>query len=792
MTNDDTKRPGGIESIEGEAALTESAREQLAMERGDAPDPLDGLLVRITAEGRTELALDRLVIDALLDLEEMDGPAFGEQVRLLRRVGVLSKDLDPALKRRRKQRADAAKAADQARTREEAQRRRAQLEEAQREAAAADAALRAEEEATDPVRAMHRGSFTNAAGHRYSVEPGEMRMRVPKKGDDYETTELANFSCVIVAHLLDFDVPDAKPRMAFLLSVILGAEGQPFEVEVAARDFARMEWVELLIRGAAVAPGKLARDHLRHAIQKFSRPVDRRRYRFTGWVEHDDRWVYVHAGGAIDADGVVEGVCASPADPVHRFCLPAPPEGEDLHHDAFALVELLSIEPAEVMVPLVGITMRAGLGPSRCTVHVTGVMGKGKSYVAGLCQQCYGASMSYEAPPTSFADGSSANGICRVWARAGDCVVMGDDLRVSGGPKDIKVMDIYDQAVRAHFNRAAPRKLTREGGERNDPVSRCSPITTGEVLPQGHSTRARVVSVMLNVRPSPDLEDFSRRATEGQLASAMAAFLRWYAPQVAATRPNLPALERAAAKAWKLGLTDRAAGLFGALALGLDFLFRFLIETGTQTADEVDAHRARAETALRAVAIEHGERVAEEDPVARFVDLFRSLIASGRCHLTTTSGTAPTDCHLFGWRASSATPAGAATATGEATGPGFTPQHDRVGYVSLRDQRVWIIPETAYRLVRDMARSTGDSFGLTREDLGKRLFEKGLLAETEMDTRRTYTVRKRVSGRLVGGLLCFPLSMVLPQEDLPLVSDVSAEGAEVSDDADTENVNPFE
>lgn len=205
-------RPEGVDSFADEAASGETAREQRALSRGNAPDPLEGLCDLIKATGRPELALDWPVLDALLDLETTDGVGFGEYCRRLHAVGVRSKDLDPALKRRRKHRAAEARCTNQARAQRLAAQRREEAEAAVAEASTAAQAARAELAKRDPVLAMHSARYTSANGAAYIMERGQIQLRVPTR-NDIEVTELANFSAVIVANLLDFESPEAKPRM---------------------------------------------------------------------------------------------------------------------------------------------------------------------------------------------------------------------------------------------------------------------------------------------------------------------------------------------------------------------------------------------------------------------------------------------------------------------------------------------------------------------------------------------------------------------------------------------------
>lgn len=138
------------------------------------------------------------------------------------------------------------------------------------------------------------------------------------------------------------------------------------------------------------------------------------------------------------------------------------------------------------------------------------------------------------------------------------------------------MMSRVDEVVRAHFNRAAPHKLTREGGERHEEASRASILSTGEVVPHGHSLRTRMIHLHIERRLEADLNALSAKASDGELAAFMAAFLRWLAPKVGALRPRLPELARAAAQRCGFEGEDRTRHLLGDLMLGIEYLADFL------------------------------------------------------------------------------------------------------------------------------------------------------------------------------------------------------------------------
>lgn len=742
----------GITEHTGADAAHDAREAQREAERDGEPDPLDGLPERITAEGNPALAFDALALGAALDLRAEDGPAFQSLRGALKRAGVTITEWSRALDVEGQRRKRAAKEAE----REGLQRAAAQRREAfEAERAAVAEKLRTEREER-PALAAH---FNQAAsnGATFIMEPGRVVME-SMTNQGLKRVELANFSAPIVAHTLELDAPEAKPRGTYTLSVVLDGGDTPREVDVEAERFARMEWVEpVLGPRAVVAPGKGARDNLRAALGYLSSPVTRQRCGFVGWIRHDGGWVYLHAGGAIGEGGAVEGLAATPPAPVDRFALPAPPTGDELAHAVGAVVELLSMEPAAVTVPMVALAFHAPLGGSRCAVHVNGPADRGKSVRASLVQRLFGAPMNAKAPPASWADGSTAIGISQVLARAGDALVMIDDLRVSGGSRDEADAVKVDRVLRAHFNGAAPLKGRREGGGRTDPASRCNVLSTGETLPKGPtaSTLNRVVTVELDAPLPANIGALDARATAGELAAGMAAYLRWLAPQVEDLRPRARTEERAAALRWGFTAQSRATELLGGLCLGMEFLFRFLAASGVSTAD-VERHRVRALGALHDVAGEHGVRVAEEGIAPRFAGLIGQALRSGLAHVvevrrgeapgTGLRNLTPEDPLLWGY---------------QRRGDSLAPTGPLIGYLirtatpakpSPITDAVCLMPGAALQLARKVARDNGQSLGADRGTIGAALVAAGMLARTELDgarQRETTRVRTASGGPLL-------------------------------------------
>jgi hypothetical protein len=724
--------PDGITAFEGSDAQHEADRIAREAARDGKPDPLDGLVARIRATAQTDLAFEPEVLHAALALKASSLAVFERFRRELRGAKVTLGRWDEALRlQAREFKRQCAVAA------------RARSTSAHSTAECLDAphsAPREEGHAQHDDRPGFAAHYATAVNNdqTYEMCPGAIWMRTLSRSGSETNIKVAAFSARIVQQVAEYDAPDGQPRCSLQIEAIVDnmlRQG----IQISTRDFTSMSWVEgQLGPRATVLGGPSIRDHARIAISVLSAPETVERYRFTGWHERGGEWRYLHAAGAIAASGAIEGIRACPPSPGNRFALPPPPEGEALGRCARTVLDLVNLEPPTIFVPLLGLVFRAALGPSGCTVHVSGRPGTGKTLLASLMARFFGATMDPSGLPASWADGSSAKGLARTLTRVGDAIVVIDDLRLSGGPGDASMMSRVDEVVRAHFNRAAPHKLTREGGERHEEASRGSILSTGEVVPHGHSLRTRMIHLHIERRLEADLNALSAKASDGELAAFMAAFLRWLAPKVGALRPRLPELARAAAQRCGFEGEDRTRHLLGDLMLGIEYLADFLGAQGLLADEGLDALRTRARDALRALAKHQQQTAAEEDPARRFLQLVGEALRSGAAHVVCAENDPrmlPEPPQAWGYRCE---------------GGNWRPQGRCVGYLSENHpQEVLLDPGPALEVAQEIARKASHPLPLERNTLARTLHHADLLHRTELDsTRRTHTVRLRVGGGL--------------------------------------------
>lgn len=765
MHEDETDGDGlaGTEGASGDDAATEARRIERDARRG-APDPLEGLPVRIETAKAPELAFDPVVVREACALEASDGVAFQRFRLRLRAAGVSLGQWDKAVR------------AETSRQREEAkaQERRATIEALQARALAEAQAVETERQADaatvrDAVLCDHYGEVT-VDDTRYRSRPG--RVWCERVGrDGIERATLAHFSAVIAETVHAIDTPGAPERVTYVLSVVIGDETFARTVRVKAEDFDRMRWPGAIDAGAAVGAERGARERLCETIRLLSRGVTKRVHAcgFLGWHFHRDRWVYLHAGGAIDAAGVTDGIRVAVEDPASRYQLPAPPVGEALRDAARATVQLFDVEPATVMVPAFALAFRSVLGPSRATVHITGRKGLGKSLLMGLVSTLFGPDTVASTLTDGFAASwiaDSAIGLAYKLVTIGDACVPTDDLQPAVHDRDGGSLKRFDDTTRNHFNRTSPMKGKPEGGVRTSPISRGSILSTGEVLPRSHSGSSRVLSVMLTERPAPSVDAFERAAalaakgdreslkeaatvsslaalaelaTGGVFAAAMAGFVRWYAPYVAAMRPKLERSGRDLARQWDLGDSDRAEALLGALALGIDTWLLWLFDVGALDAAAAEARRERAKVALRQVALDHGEHIEAEDPARLCGEYLGDALRGHDCHavlmLPGYKRGIPKDCESWGWK------------RGRDGSP--EPCGKPVVYIPIGKNELYVDPGAAVEIAQERARRAGRSLVLDKNTLARALLAARLLARDSLhlDGRKGPNVRVRLSSR---------------------------------------------
>lgn len=552
------------------------------------------------------------------------------------------------------------------------------------------------------------------------------------------TVTLGNFTARIVEDTVHDDGAEQTCSLAVEGTL---ANGRPLpRVQVPAVDFAGMNWVVPAWGTRAVVHAGLGiKDHLRAALQMLSGDVPRRTiYGHTGWRNVGGAWVYLHAGGAIGADGLAVDTAVSLPDPLVGFRLPVPPEGAELADAVHASLGLLRLGAKRVTFPLLAAVYRAAMGDTDFSLHLSGPTGCYKSEAAALAQQHYGAGMDARHLPASW---SSTGNALEALAFAGkDALLVIDDFCPAGSVADVqRYHREADRLFRGQGNRSGRQRMRADASLRPSKPPRGLTLSTGEDTPRGQSLRARLL--VLEVSPgdlgplppahNPALTMCQGDATAGKYAAALAGFIRWLAPQYDALRGQLRGkLAELRDRARGDAQHARTPGIVADLALGLRYLLDFARCAGAISETERAEIWERGWAALTDAAAAQAAHLMAAEPAGLFMRLLSAVLASGCAHVAAANGEAPQEPLHWGWRPDE---------SADGAGARFRAQGVRVGW--LADGDLYLEPDASFMAVQRFASAQGESFAVTETTLRRRLRDKGLLASTDTG-RGKLTVRR--------------------------------------------------
>ena len=168
-------------------------------------------------------------------------------------------------------------------------------------------------------------------------------------------------------------------------------------------------------------------------------------------------------------------------------------------------------------------------------------------------------------------------------------------------------------------------------------------LSTGEEIPRGHSIRARLLLLELPKGAiSPiKLNECQTDAASGLYATAMGGFIQWIATRYEQRQAAL--VQRAAEL--RRNLRDpahaRTADMIATLQAGAEAYLEFAHDCGALDCLEREHFGHRSWEALQMVAAAQAKHHVATEPPARFLDLVRAAITSGRAHFQTTEAARP-------------------------------------------------------------------------------------------------------------------------------------------------------
>jgi hypothetical protein len=547
--------------------------------------------------------------------------------------------------------------------------------------------------------------------------------RLQKGGS--KVTTVTNFHARIVGDLI-LDDSDEERRE---FSIEAELAGQTLVFAVSAAEFGRMGWVlKKLGPQAIIYPGQ--QQHARAAIQWLSGQIKPERiFAHLGWRKHGPHWVYLHAGGALGADGPLSGVQVQLPDALKPYQLVPSKEADERVSAVRQSLRFLSVAPDRITFPLLAAQYRAPFGGVDFSLFLTGGTGVFKTALAALCQQHFGADMDASRLPTNFA--STAPALQWLAFHAKDALMVVDDFAPTGTNSDRQLQSVAESLFRSAGNQQGRNRMSGGGRLSAPRPSRALVLATGEEVPPGPSIRARLVIVEVGSGEvdRATLSECQRAGHAGQFSAAMGAYLMWIAGRYEELQERLQIRVRELrSQGLPRTVHARLPSALAELKTGWEMFLQFAFEVGAIDGAEQKKLEQRSSRALEELEVLQAKYHPASDPALRFVALLQAALKCGRAHVADRQGRAPEQAERWGWQR---TP----------TGRAWVGLGTRIGWVTRNE--LFLEPEASYQVAQSLAGA--ERLPVSEQTLRHRLKERGLLASTDVG-RQMLMVRRTLEG----------------------------------------------
>ncbi len=561
-------------------------------------------------------------------------------------------------------------------------------------------------------------------GTSYDETPDGLLYWAPAREGGRVARWLTNFTARITADL----VMDDGAEQTRALKIVAKRGNQTKTFNLPASNFKGMDWpIEHLGSSAIVYPQFAT--HAATAIQVMSgEKPELFLYRHTGWRVVDGQHVYLHASGAIGANGPVD-VETQLDGGLSKAELPAPADPVATRAAIRASLEMIHCAPHAITLPLYAAIWRSVLGAAPFSIHLYGETGSGKSALAAIVQQHFGAR--FHQLPEAWA--STANALQAATFNAKDFLLTIDEFKPGGSAADHnKWHEKAELVFRAQGNSAGKTRMKADTTLRAAKEPRGLILSTGEDVPRGNSLRARLVVLEMTRQCMVwhQLTACQEQARKGVYAQAMAGYLQWLAPQMA-TLPERIATMQAAMRAATVDTQAHRRtpdNLFN-LSVGISMFCEYAQAFKAMTKAEAARLIAMTQEVMTESAQVQARQQAQAEPTGLFVEMLKAAVASGRAHYANMSGEVPQNPAAFGWRN---------------IGGDWHPQGKLIGW--LNDDEVLLLPPAAYGVAQEVAAGVNETITLSLQTLKKRMKERHMLVRTDT-ARETATIRKIINGQ---------------------------------------------
>ena len=517
-------------------------------------------------------------------------------------------------------------------------------------------------------------------------------------------------------------------------------------ISVDANQYGSMSWVFELGAEFSISAGSSCKDHARCAIQLLSTDVVKSVVEHTslGWVRHDDRWFYVHAGGAIGPDGESDSVRVDIHRTLGKYRLPSPPTDPGIIREAveahLAIWELAKADRPggqSAAAILATLPFRAVLSPFDASVHFGGPSGNFKTSLVRLALQHFSTDTKDRNASMPAGWNDTANALQRLAFDCRDCLLIVDDLKQD---RQVETAEVIFQAQGNLQNRT--RMNVDQSLQASLPPRGCL-LSTGEIDPRSQSTLGRLLMVEIragDIDPAV-LARLQEAGEKGLFAITMAAYTRWLAPrldEIRAEHRRLTATIRAEIGDIP-GVHPRHPDIAAQLLAAYRIFLRFAAEIGAPITAEAEG-RARA----CIVGILEAQSDPQEEAKAgrQFLEAIATACSAKRNHIEPQGSAVPygyeTAC---GWHHDWLYQG---TERGQERTWKIPANSKCVGFIDVMAGTVYLDPIEAVAVANNEARRSGRTQSFA--NIGRELLNEGLCVAHKDGEKNRATQYKSIPG----------------------------------------------
>jgi hypothetical protein len=537
------------------------------------------------------------------------------------------------------------------------------------------------------------------------------RVTNTRNSEKIERVKLANFDAQIVKDIKRSD--GVEERRVYVIKGKTKDFNLP-HIEVPAKIFPSLSWLEMWGSKAVVSPGNTLKDFVRHYIQINStkETVHLTQYSHTGWIKINDKWIYLTKKGAIGR----KDVSVNLSKENQRYNLPVKKASEELKRKAIKRsLSFLDVAVPDITYPLFALAYLAPLTmlleqPPNFIMCLYGKTGHYKSTLATLLMCHFGKFDITQLP--NFSD--TANAIEKRTSDLKDSLMIIDDYHPTANRFESQVKEsTLQRLIRAVSNRTGRTRLKSDASERGAYSPRAMVLVTGEALVQVESTLARVMIVEIEKKEEINIESLTKlQKYAKRLPRAMASYIDWLRPQIEDIQSLF--IERfhvLRAEFQQDNCHAKSPEQIAYLTFALEVAFKWMIEKEVITETQSKKMLLESRKVFKSSIESHTSLLKTETPTHKYIEILSTLIVQEKIHLR----------ELFG-----STEVGSNRLGGQQIGGQFSKETSvHIGY--FNDKYFYLFPKGTYKEIVTFSASTGQHFSTGERTILKMLKEEGIL-----------------------------------------------------------------